>query len=379
MNINYNVPPSGGDWIHMNGIDYNPNLDQITFSSRSMNEIYVIDHSTTTAEAASHSGGNSTKGGDFLYRWGNPAAIGLTGTTNWNVVHDAHWISSDNPNYPNYLCGFNNQGGGGGKSSVDVLNPPYNGYTYSYTPGSLIPPTTYDYRYTTAYTSMSNGASQQLPNGNMLVCISTSGYLFEINSAGTSIWNKTISGQPANAIRYELCYVRGPVASAGASATSVTAGTPVDLSSSAVSVSETSPTYTYSWTSSPAGFTSTSQNPTDTPGATTTYIVTITNTALGCYDTASVTVNVAAGWGEDVMAEDLSIYPNPGSGLFYLQGNFVSDRKFDVSVSTPQGRIVKKMSNESTVDLSDMPNGMYFLTFTSEKAGMVTLKVIVNK
>ena len=45
ININYNTQK---DWMHMNGIDYNAELDQITFSSHNLNELYVIDHSTTT-------------------------------------------------------------------------------------------------------------------------------------------------------------------------------------------------------------------------------------------------------------------------------------------------------------------------------------------
>ena len=52
-------------------------------------------------------------------------------------------------------------------------------------------------------------------------------------------------------------------------------------------------TYTYDWTSSPAGFTSALQNPVDVvPAATTDYILTVTN-AAGCTadDTVSVTVN----------------------------------------------------------------------------------------
>ena len=36
-----------GDWMHMNSIDYNPNLDQIVLSSRLQSEFYIIDHSTT--------------------------------------------------------------------------------------------------------------------------------------------------------------------------------------------------------------------------------------------------------------------------------------------------------------------------------------------
>jgi gliding motility-associated-like protein len=52
----------------------------------------------------------------------------------------------------------------------------------------------------------------------------------------------------------------------------------------------TSGTYIYSWSSNPAGFTSTAANPTVSPTATTTYTVTVTNT--GCIATSSVVVSV---------------------------------------------------------------------------------------
>ena len=51
---------------------YNADLDQIAVSVWKFSEFWIIDHSTTTAEAASHQGGRGGKGGDLLYRWGNP-------------------------------------------------------------------------------------------------------------------------------------------------------------------------------------------------------------------------------------------------------------------------------------------------------------------
>lgn len=68
IDVNLN-PSSSSDWMYSNGVAYNADLDQIVLSCRSFNELIVIDHSTTKAEAASDSGGRSGKGGDILYRW----------------------------------------------------------------------------------------------------------------------------------------------------------------------------------------------------------------------------------------------------------------------------------------------------------------------
>ena len=83
----FNYPPSGGgggggpgggsggtDWLHLNSVNYNAELDQIVVSVHNTGEIWVIDHSTSMAEAAGHTGGNSGRGGDILFRWGNPQA-----------------------------------------------------------------------------------------------------------------------------------------------------------------------------------------------------------------------------------------------------------------------------------------------------------------
>ena len=60
------------DWLHTNGIDYNAEYDLIVLSVPRMNELWVIDHSTTTEEALGSTGGRWGKGGDLLWRWGNP-------------------------------------------------------------------------------------------------------------------------------------------------------------------------------------------------------------------------------------------------------------------------------------------------------------------
>ena len=96
-------------WNHMNSLDYNPALDQIVLSARGCNEIWFLDHSTTTKEAAGHTGGKHGKGGDLIYRWGNPAAYGRGTQRDKQLVqqHDAEWIPDGSPG-AGHLTIFNN-------------------------------------------------------------------------------------------------------------------------------------------------------------------------------------------------------------------------------------------------------------------------------
>lgn len=205
-------PGGGGDWFHTNGIDYNETLDQLVFTSRYANEFFIIDHSTTTAEAASHSGGNSGMGGDFLYRWGNPSNYGSTGTqTIPAAVHDPRWIKDDGRPMGGYIQYFNNEGSSSGGSTVEAIDPPVNGYLYDLT-GVSYGPTTYDYRHVCLASNTGQGASDAMSNGNTFVNVSQN-YMYEVDQSGNTVWQ--YNAGPTKAFRYE-CDNPGIIALLGA-------------------------------------------------------------------------------------------------------------------------------------------------------------------
>ena len=195
VNINYPIGPNtdGGDWLHINAVDYNAELDQIMLSVHHFGEIWIIDHSTTTAEAASHSGGNSGKGGDLLYRWGNPQAY-IGGNSNERIFfgqHDARWIEDGSQ-----VMVFNNGSGrpGGSYSSIDVITQPIGeDNLYMLDSNGIYEPDTLSWQYTATplgdlFAANISGA-HRLENGNTLICDGPRGHYFEVDSAGSLVWD----------------------------------------------------------------------------------------------------------------------------------------------------------------------------------------------
>ncbi len=195
-------PPGPGganpqaDWCHTNSLDYDAQRDQIALSVHSFNEIWIIDHSTTTQEAAGSRGGRSGKGGDLLYRWGNPRAYGAGSTSDQLLFaqHDVSWIPAGCPG-AGHLTVFNNGLGrsDGAYSSIVEFAPPVDAQgNYIRAAGQPYGPRQAAWEYTapvkTAFFASHISGAQRLSNGNTLICSGEEGRIFEVRTDGTSVW-----------------------------------------------------------------------------------------------------------------------------------------------------------------------------------------------
>jgi hypothetical protein len=190
IDINYGFTTA--DWLHTNSIDYNKKFDQILLSVRNFNQIWIIDHSTTTEEAAGHIGGNSGKGGDLLYRWGNPQTYdaGNDNDQKYFLQHDASWIKPGCPGEGDILV-FNNgiDRPGGSYTSVDEIVPPVDDEgNYYLEPGMAFGPSEPIWTYDCSFFSLLYGGAIRLPNGNTLICNGPEGRFFEVTPEGNTIW-----------------------------------------------------------------------------------------------------------------------------------------------------------------------------------------------
>ena len=328
----------GANWLHVNSIQYDEALNQIVISSRNLSEVWIIDHSTTTAEAATGSGGTYGKGGDFLYRWGNPQSYDQGMETDRQLFgqHYPHFIENGLVDAGKMMI-FNN---GNGRtplfSEVFIIDPPTTAPgVYSYTTNTAYGPTAPDYIYSDRtndpsdfYSGIVSGA-QRLPNGNILICEGREGHFFEINASEEVVWNyinpvdnnsgvtanQTQSVSPSNIVFRALKYSRAYAAFSGRD---VTPGQPIE------------------------------GNPDLTPC-----------NALGI---------------DDYVLNNVRVYPNPSDDLIFIETTQDIQK---VEIHTVLGKKVRTYRNAKQINVSSLKHGIYLLKIFSMNA-VVTRKIIVS-
>jgi hypothetical protein len=184
------------DWMHVNAVAYNAELDQIVVSSPQFCEIWIIDHGTTKEEAKGHTGGRWGKGGDLLYRWGNPRAYrsGTNLDQRLFFQHNIQWIPKGLRG-EGHLLVFNN--GGGRKpeeySSVDEFVPPTDeDGNYIRAKNGPFGPDQPLWSYSAPnkkdFHSWFISGAQRLPNGNTLINSGAVGIVFEVTPEKEIVW-----------------------------------------------------------------------------------------------------------------------------------------------------------------------------------------------
>lgn len=190
MNLNYDTGLNDGDWLHANSLHYNAQLDQIMVNMHRLGEFWVIDHDTTTAEAAGPAG-------DILYRWGNPLVYSRNATPDDRILwgqHDARWIPEGHPGEGNILV-FNNGRNRpeGAYTTIEEITPPllFNG-TYQLGSDDIYGPAQSEIVYiadepSDFYAAFISGA-ERLSNGNTIICSGPWGEFFEVTPEGETAW-----------------------------------------------------------------------------------------------------------------------------------------------------------------------------------------------
>ncbi|WP_300164095.1 aryl-sulfate sulfotransferase [Solidesulfovibrio sp.] len=187
VDVNYQgraLFPDG--WTHINAVDYDPATDRILVSVRNYNELWGIDHGTTTAEAAGPAG-------DLLWRFGNPQAY-RAGDASDQVLfgqHDAKWIDDGLPGAGDILVFDNGVDCPRGQSSrvLEIAVPE----AAASRPGlaDRVGTVAWSYAAPTAtdmFSSKMSGA-QRLPDGDTLVTVGDTGQIFEVTPQGDTIWS----------------------------------------------------------------------------------------------------------------------------------------------------------------------------------------------
>ena len=187
--LNINAHNNYNDYTHINCIDFNPGLNQIIMSSRSLNEIYIIDHSTTTEEASGNSGGVYNLGGDILYRWGNPLNYNRGDISDKKLFspHGVNWIENNSLGGGNILL-FNNNHSDGSSAVIEFQPPVSNNGFYPLINDEPYGPYDFIWVYQSDFHSQNHSGAFRLPNGNTFITSFGDNRVFEVDHEGIIEW-----------------------------------------------------------------------------------------------------------------------------------------------------------------------------------------------
>jgi len=165
-------------------------------SSPHLSEVWIIDHATTSDEAAATSGGQQGKGGDLLWRWGNPRDYGAGTVADQKLFgqHNPRFIAKGLPGEGHLLI-YNNGAGrpdGNWSEVVELELPRTKSGGLELAPFVAAAPAAPCWHYVAPkkeefFSGFISGA-QRLANGHTLVCEGASGRVFEVKQDGTLVW-----------------------------------------------------------------------------------------------------------------------------------------------------------------------------------------------
>jgi hypothetical protein len=132
-----------------------------------------------------------------------------------------------------------------------------------------------------------------------------------------------------------------------------------------INVAGGTPPYSYVWNTTPPQFLNTATELTSG-----TYTVTVTD-ASGCSATFEFNVPNSVGV-KDINNEEFEVFPNPTKNILYLKSNSNANATTNISIVDVSGKMVLNEKtnlqgkNLQTIDLSELPRGVYFLLLTRD-------------
>lgn len=154
---------------------------------------------------------------------------------------------------------------------------------------------------------------------------------------------------------------------------SITNITPVTIQRTSNTLSTNTTYATYQWirnNSAIAGATNSTYTATANGG----YQVAVTNTA-GCKDTSEVlTITNLSINDPGYLAQQVSVYPNPARDIVHIKAPF----RLNVSLSTIEGKVIRERELATTMEMSGLPAGIYFLRIEDTKGMLIKTEKLIR-